>query len=379
MLLHAAVSDIRPTTIMCDNPAAVSALVNPPDKGSPGFRRGKNAPEFVAGDCDIEETCGFSRRRATLETVKHTLSWGFISAVRAIWRSDRLVIGPGGIIEDATGISLFGGNIPSVACTVFVAACLRKKIAFYAVGVGPITSTYGKMLARMMLSQASLITVRDAGSVNNIAALGVNTKVIHDISDPTVLMQLPHPSLCAAKNPRLRIGVSLRPLPGYTSGEKIDALSTLCDYMIAELHASIVFLPFDYEEDPALIAQVRARMRQYTPEPSCFPAIDDVGAIISTLDFVVGMRLHSLILSAAVMEKPVIAIAYDDKVRFFMDSIGQHDHVLSVDELYTDRARDMLRALIASLPHLIAEIAEKSKGLRKKAEFGRALMQEFVS
>lgn len=342
MLLHAAVTDIRPGTVMCDDPAAVSAVVN-------------------------------------LETVKHALSWDFISALRAIWCCDRLVIGPGGIIEDATGISLFGGNIPSVACTVFIAACLRKKIAFYAVGVGPVTTTYGKILARMMLSQTSLITVRDAGSVKNIVALGVSTRVIHDISDPTVLIQLPRPSTCAEKTPSLRIGVSLRPFPGYPSGEKLDALSTLCDYMIAELHANIVFLPFDHGEDPAFIAQVRARMRQATPEPRCLSAIDDAGAIISTLDFVVGMRLHSLILSAAVMEKPVIGIAYDDKVRFFMDSLGLHDHVLSVDELCTDRARHMLRALIAHLPHMTAVIAEKSKGLRKKAEFGRALIQEFVS
>lgn len=50
--------------------------------------------------------------------------------------------------------------------------------------------------------------------------------------------------------------------------------------------------------------------------------VDEILSIIGNTSLVIGMRLHSLIY-AANMNVPMVGLAYEQKVGFFMDSINQ--------------------------------------------------------
>ena len=63
--------------------------------------------------------------------------------------------------------------------------------------------------------------------------------------------------------------------------------------------------------------------------------------LYKTVDLVMGMRLHSLIM-AAVLEKPMIAISYDPKVDRFMELINRPE-ILPIDNLKTQQILDLVQ------------------------------------
>lgn len=61
-----------------------------------------------------------------------------------------------------------------------------------------------------------------------------------------------------------------------------------------------------------------------------FKSVDDFICVARNLDIMIGMRLHSLILSSA-LGVPVISISYDPKVTSFMKEIGQLNRNFSIN------------------------------------------------
>ena len=58
---------------------------------------------------------------------------------------------------------------------------------------------------------------------------------------------------------------------------------------------------------------------------------EDVKAVLGTAGLMVGMRLHSIILSAAMLV-PVVGLQYQPKVRFFLSSSGLEPYCLEFRE-----------------------------------------------
>ena len=54
-------------------------------------------------------------------------------------------------------------------------------------------------------------------------------------------------------------------------------------------------------------------------------------AVLGRMDLVFGLRLHSLILTAA-QGVPVVGVDYDPKIRGFMELVGQGDLVCGIDD-----------------------------------------------
>lgn len=83
----------------------------------------------------------------------------------------------------------------------------------------------------------------------------------------------------------------------------------------------MVFVPFHYPEDGDAGRKIAGLMAQDAVVLSANYTPQETMAILKNADLIMGMRLHSLIMGAALL-KPMVALSYDPKVTSFMRCCG---------------------------------------------------------
>ncbi|OPZ51093.1 MAG: putative N-acetylmannosaminyltransferase [Firmicutes bacterium ADurb.BinA052] len=248
--------------------------------------------------------------------------------VRELRRADLLVSGGGSLLQDATG----RGSVPYYAGIMLLARMLGVPVSVYAQGVGPLNSGAARRLARLALSRASVITLRDPGSMELVRQIGVTKPQPVLVADPAFALEPEDAGDCEASLPPCpRVMFALRPWPGADNREAVYAgvIQRVCN----ELGANVVLLAFQPDTDLAVasgIADLCEAGGCARPQVVAFHG--SPGQALSTIaqaDLVVGMRLHSLIFAASA-GVPTVAIDYDLKVRALAERMG-NTHVVSVD------------------------------------------------
>ncbi|WP_269851926.1 polysaccharide pyruvyl transferase family protein [Methanosarcina horonobensis] len=138
--------------------------------------------------CDVEITVFSGNPKETIE--KHGVNAVYISELRnlhsilkTVYGADLLIIGGGGIIHDLTY-----KNFKFWLNKIVIGEMFRKPIVLYAPGVGPIKTTFGKMLTKHTLSSVEAIHVRNKLSKEVLVSSGVNESLIQVTSDPVMAL-----------------------------------------------------------------------------------------------------------------------------------------------------------------------------------------------
>jgi polysaccharide pyruvyl transferase CsaB len=247
---------------------------------------------------------------------------GLLRYARAVLAADRVVLGGGGILKDE------GPRIPlELFTTALVARLLRREVALLAVGVGPFYTRSGRWLAMATARLATVRTVRDADSARELAALGVARVRLG--ADPTF-------DLGSAGDPpdprrdRLtrRVVVSLRPwflrAPDREARQSVlrGAVAGALEPLAADgwaVDALSLYWPRDHAESTALAAD--ARLGGRVDAPTGEMDWDELSGRVRDADLVVAMRYHA-VAAAATAGRPVIALAYEPKVRALAAELG---------------------------------------------------------
>jgi polysaccharide pyruvyl transferase WcaK-like protein len=156
------------------------------------------------------------------------------------------------------------------------------------------------------------------------------------------------------------------------------------DRLVESLDAESVFVPMQSYAEPfddaacaeRVIAQMTHRERARRLPRSLDPST--VMGTLGAMDLVVAMRLHALILAAA-MSTPVVGIIYDPKVRGFLDSIGQSDAGLEMDELSPEALVDAVHSVWAQREVMGAQIAASVGHLRAQARLNATLVADLLA
>ncbi|MGQ9732608.1 MAG: polysaccharide pyruvyl transferase CsaB [Candidatus Zipacnadales bacterium] len=241
--------------------------------------------------------------------------------VRILWReigaADLLIQGGGGLIQDATSrksafyyLSLLGAaylrGTPYVIC---------------AQGVGPLHHWVLRRLTASLFRRAHAITVRDQGSANLLADIGVPVESIHVTADPAVLVEpAPYEDIASLLPPAvegLRVGLALR--PALNASALIEAGIVAAEVLQRNYGARVVPLALHPATDGALAEEAAHRLAA-SPIPGSKPPLSPSRwvALVRRLDFVIAMRLHACIFAAA-QGVPFVALAYDPKVAAFAE------------------------------------------------------------
>jgi putative peptidoglycan lipid II flippase len=285
-----------------------------------------------------------------------------LQVLRGLLRSDLLISGGGSIFQDVTS----GRSLAYYISVVALAKLLGKPVIFYAQGVGPINRPFSRVLMRLVANRVDLITLRDEDSWQLLREIGVNRPEIRVTSDPVfALRPLPQDyesvdtKLAEIINPdKPVLGVSVRQWPAL---EGYQPELACCLDELALQGYQILFIPMAYPDDLAASQRVASFMKR--------PAVlldEDLSsrehlALISRMNFIIGMRLHALVFAAS-MGVPFAGISYDPKVDAFLKQFRLRPLPLQHEEM-----KKQTEQLIND-DQLRHRIAEASSGLRHQAE-----------
>ncbi len=267
-----------------------------------------------------------------------------ISRNRFFWSlltSKGFISGGGGLLQDKTSSK----SLWYYLSLIFLAKLLGKKTFIFAQGIGPIKFKINKFLLKLVLNGCSLITVRDKVSFNYLNSLNLGKTKLVCTADPTFIL---YPKEKQEKefepNKRPLIGISVRNCQSWNKLQ--PRVAKVADIILEKYNAQVVFIPFQWPQDIIACNQVIRLMKNKTKLMGQAYDSRQMLWLISQLDLLIGMRLHSLMFAVSSLV-PALGVSYDPKVDNFMkeaslptvsmNNFSVEDVVLKIDELFRNR------------------------------------------
>lgn len=220
-----------------------------------------------------------------------------VAVAQALLRSNLLLSGGGGLLQDKTSHR----TLTYYLALIRMAKLMGKRVCVFNQSVGPLSEEGRKQVQKAL--RGTQVFVRDRGSLELLAELKIPARLG---GDPALL---------------LRPGPDLHPDPFTVvvapRGDVTGALPGL-QQMVGQLRARgrrVVALSFMPSHDDEAAHSLGADEVVSTRDPQL--ALDT----IARSGFVVGVRLHAVILAAAA-GVPFAGVAYDPKVQGFCDDAG---------------------------------------------------------
>lgn len=290
-----------------------------------------------------------------------------------------LISGGGSLLQDVTSAkSLF-----YYATLIRLAQKAGMRTMVYANGIGPIRSEKNRRLTARTVSACDAVSVRDPDSASELSLLGVPEALVTCTADPAFCIEgtarpvlekrydLSGLSFAGEAEPGADTHryylVSLRQLKKKDfAGTIVPEVSTLANWLWEQFALIPVFVPMQLQNDDAICNAVMqatlAPARRIVPDTAA-----DLIGLSAGAQFVLGMRLHSLIYAASA-GTPILGISYDPKIDAFCRVTHQTTYV-SVDNLDQTVLRTYAAQLCSSNEVIRRTMREAAREMREKCRF----------
>ncbi len=268
--------------------------------------------------------------------------WHFGEICKSIKACDLFISGGGSLLQDITSIK----TIPYYLGIVKIALHYKKKVIFYSQGVGPVNKSINKWLIKKIVNKVNHVFVRDSSSKELLINLGVKAPITV-AADPVLGISIDKSLVDSIKTSfeeKKTVGICLR--PWHNKDQIIDSLLPHLKQLI-EKGYNLYLLPMYYEQDLNIAQEIYSQLGDNTKLINKKLTIEETLAYTASFDFLIGMRLHSLIM-ATVAATPVVALSYDPKVKAFADEM-QMQYCIDVNEISKDNIGEALTNLIENL------------------------------
>jgi polysaccharide pyruvyl transferase CsaB len=275
---------------------------------------------------------------------------GMLEVVRA---ADLVLLGGGGLFHDYwesppdTLLTADAAGLAAYLAPPVLAALSGRRCVIHAAGVGPLRTAAGQRLTRAAFELCAAASVRDHGSLECLASLGITSAGGHPIAITPDAAALLVPASAARVDRQLAEwgivaeeplhAVSLRHWVFAGGGDPVAACAQALAGWLVQVPGRLLLLPFHAggpgpdEDDPAVLARLRdalpeaLRRRTVTLADTLEPEL--LLGVVGRCSTVLAMRFHAVwfALAAGV---PVVALAYDPKVRELLAGLGQQRFVL---------------------------------------------------
>lgn len=304
--------------------------------------------------------------------------WKITEIVKRIREYDLLLMGGGSLLQDATSPR----SVIYYLGIVLTAKLCNKPVVFYAQGVGPIRQTLSKRLIHFIVNKVNVITVRDYESGEDLKRFGVTKVPIIVTADPAVT--IPRESIDLAWGKEIIAETGVPPgkcmaicVRSWKKEERFkQVLAEVADHY-AEQGWNILFVPMQYPADitPSRdIAHLMKHKATLIDRPLNFK---EIMSLLGNMDFVLGMRLHSIIL-AAVMNVPFVGVSYDPKIDRFIERLEMY----SAGHIKEISAQNVIKYIDDTLRHkekTRKHLARKMKEIIAQAEQSSQLTIELLN
>lgn len=248
--------------------------------------------------------------------------FGVKDVLHAIKNCDVLLSGGGSLLQDSTSTRSLMYYLSITAA----AKCMRKKVMLYANGIGPVSGKRNRRLVKQVVNKADLITLREENSYEELLSMGVNPKKCFVTADPVFTMDSIEKTqareLLQAEGVPMDKPVVVVSVRNWKDMDQfIDRFAQLCDTIVETYSRDIVFLAMQMPNDITVSEKVRKKMKQnaYILKGNYSPY--EVMGMISLADFILSMRLHTLIFAAR-QKVPLIGFIYDPKIEYYLEKLN---------------------------------------------------------
>ncbi|MDR1101809.1 MAG: polysaccharide pyruvyl transferase CsaB [Clostridiales bacterium] len=230
-------------------------------------------------------------------------------------KGNRLLISGGGsILQDITSTK----SILYYLFIISLAKWLKMRVFVYANGIGPINLPKNRQRTKRVLSKADAITLREMRSLKELEIMGVECGDMRVTADPAF-------SLVACGNERAEqilaaegvapeekyFIVAVRPWTA-SDVDFVDKIVSVCQGCREKYGFAPLFLVMQPCKDRRISRDICGKVSGGKIINGNYDVSEILG-IVSKAEFVVGMRLHSIVYAAA-QSVPFIGIAYDPKI-----------------------------------------------------------------
>ncbi|SET06146.1 polysaccharide pyruvyl transferase CsaB [Natronincola peptidivorans] len=299
----------------------------------------------------------------------------FKEVIKAIRASDVVISGGGSILQDVTS----SRSLLYYSAIILLAKKLGKKVMFYGNGFGPINRYFNKKLVKYIINQVDTITVRDYQSKEYMQSLGIKKDIIVTADIAFGLEAVPSEEIEkifqweSMDITKKWVGISIREWKNEKNYKEVIAKTA--DYLINRNY-DIVFIPMQFPSDIDISKEI-ASMMNNTPKiiTTKYNPRQIIG-IISKMNLLIGMRLHSLIF-AAIAEIPMVGLEYDAKIKNFLKLANQKSggvvEKLDIIHLWTS-----IDSVLEHGDQHVENLREIKKNLYKKTEINIEIFTRFV-
>jgi polysaccharide pyruvyl transferase WcaK-like protein len=282
-----------------------------------------------------------------------------ISIFAHIIRSKYIIVGGGSQLK--TLPKIFGRNPNSLLINILIitviSRILFKKVYFISIGAGPLESKLSKLLTRLIIIFTNGILLRDSISYELISSISKSKKIAKSSDGLYYMKKQIDESLLGLSVSEKQNNKSVLICPNLHTHEpklatvEIETLSKVCDYL-NENGYKISFIPFQigFTKTDDLFASkeiIKNMSNKLNYNPIIIINNDtDIFKIIEKQTFVIGVRLHSIIIGS-LCNTPSIAISYDPKVSGYMKDTGLERYCLELNGDLT------AKSVIDSASHLL--------------------------
>ena len=291
----------------------------------------------------------------------------FFKIIKIMSKSKLFVYGGGSIIQDLSSTR----SILYYLAMIYLAKKMSLKVMLYANGIGPIYKKMNRIITSKVINMVDVISLRDDLAKKELLLLGVDRPEIYVSVDPALsikdvkpfnMERLKYIEKIHGDGPYIGISVTkLKRCPHIES-----AMVSLCDYINNKINGTLVFIPMYYSKDMPVIQSISKKMKTNSYVLKNHYVLDEMLGIIQNFDFIIGMRLHSLIYAAG-RGIPMLGIAYDPKVKGFLQSINQVC-IDDIDKMNSENLIEEFDKAWRKRDEAAVEIEALTAELKKKAK-----------
>ncbi len=282
------------------------------------IKRYKESPNIVVLSANPGETI----QRYRVKAINRLNPFGLIKHMK---KAGMLISGGGTLVQDATSTK----SLLYYISVIRLALHFGLKVMLYSNGIGPLNGAGNRKLARKVLNRVDLITLRDPEAHEALGRVGVTEPEQLVTADPVFGLDMADKEYGRAILKRFGVPdeakrimcISVRKTRD-TGADFEAAIARICDYAAQKHGCFPVFVPMQPSKDDSISKSIMQSMR--TKAAIIDTRLDVCGmmSVVASADLCIGMRLHSLIYAAG-SRVPLIGIAYDPKIKSFMDYAGQ--------------------------------------------------------
>ncbi|MDE7262141.1 MAG: polysaccharide pyruvyl transferase CsaB [Oscillospiraceae bacterium] len=295
----------------------------------------------------------------------------------ALRRCDALLSGGGSLLQDNTSTR----SLIYYLSVIWGAHMLGKPVMLYANGIGPVRRQGNRRRVRRAVDRATVVTLRDHSSAEELERMGVRRTDLHVTADPVFHLDPASPErgreLIAQSGLPAGKPFTVVSVRDWRNTEKFNLeLARLCDHMRRNYGMEILFLLMQPPKDREASQTVRGLMEEpsHLLDVPCTP--QELMAVLGEAKLCLAMRLHTLIFAAR-MAVPTMGLVYDPKVASYLQELElpSAGEVESFDGPEAIRRTDRL---MANYDSVLASLREKSAALTKAAEDNERLLLEML-